>query len=61
MTWTIEMSNKELHRKSGIESVLEKRESQKKGCTQTGHQRAAFSEDPASVSKGGPGSRVNTC
>ena len=55
------MSNKELHRKSEIESVLEKRESQKKGCTQTGHQRAAFSEDPASVSKGGPGSRVNTC
>ena len=32
MTWTIEMSNKELHRKSEIENVLEKRESQKEAA-----------------------------
>ena len=32
MTWTIEMSNKELDRKSEIENVLEKRESQKEAA-----------------------------
>ena len=36
MTWTIEMSNKELHRKSEIESVLEKRKSQKEAALKLG-------------------------
>ena len=32
MTWSIELSNKELDRKSEIENVLEKRESQKEAA-----------------------------
>lgn len=36
MTWTIEMSNKELDRKSEIENVLEKRESQKEAALKLG-------------------------
>ena len=36
MTWTIEMSNKELQRKSVIEGVLEKRESQREASIRLG-------------------------
>jgi len=42
MTWTIEMSNEELRRKSVIEGVLEKRESQKEAAMNLGISERQF-------------------